>query len=265
MPELPEVEAWRKLAETHAVGKKISAIHAADDPLIYRISSPAEVASAMRHRKIVAAHRRGKYLWLELDRRPWPLLHFGMGGSLLTHSAREPHPRWWKLVLHFDDGSALTMRNIRRIGRVFLVDDPRTEPPVCRLGPDPLHELATPSQLAERLRGRAGLIKPLLLRQDLFAGVGNWIADEVLYQAGISPHRTADSLSKNELRRLHGRLGSVIRRAVEVDADSERFPRSWLFHHRWGKTKGAVTGRGEAIRFDTIAGRTAAWVPTRQR
>lgn len=265
MPELPEVEAWRKLAAHHAVGKRIVAAEAANDALIFRTVAPSAVAVALKGRRVLGAHRKGKYLWLELDRRPWPLLHFGMGGALLAHAADAERPRWWKLCMHFDDGSALTMRNIRRIGRVFLLQDPPSEPPVSRLGPDPLHELGTPARLAEQLRGRAGLIKPLLLRQDLFAGVGNWIADEVLYQAGISPHRAAHSLSRQEVQRLHARLRSVIRRAVQVDADSGQFPRTWLFHHRWGKARGALTGRGEEIQFDTIAGRTAAWVPARQR
>lgn len=264
MPELPEVEAWRKLAQSHAVGRTIRTVDAADDRLIFRDVAPARVARALKGRRVLGAHRRGKYLWLELDRRPWPVFHFGMGGALLAHPSRADQPRWWKLSLHLDDGACLTLRNIRRIGRVMLRHDPATEAPVGRLGPDPLHDVSDPGRLAEILRRRDGLIKPLLLRQDLFAGVGNWIADEVLYQARISPHRAARSLTPAEIRRLHRVLQSVIRAAVAVGADSDRFPRAWLFHHRWGKTAGARTHRNETIRFDTIAGRTAAWVPSRQ-
>jgi formamidopyrimidine-DNA glycosylase len=95
--------------------------------------------------------------------------------------------------------------------------------------------------------------------------VGNWVADEVLYQAGISPHRRAASLTLPELRRLRSRLQSVVHRAVAVEADSDRFPRSWLFHKRWGRDASAETSRRERIVHHTIGGRTTAWVPRRQR
>jgi formamidopyrimidine-DNA glycosylase len=72
------------------------------------------------------------------------------------------------------------------------------------------------------------------------------------------------SLSDAELDRLRARLRSVVRAAVRVGADSDRFPRSWLFHRRWDRRPG-TTVRGEVIRWDTIAGRTTAWVPAVQR
>jgi formamidopyrimidine-DNA glycosylase len=106
-------------------------------------------------------------------------------------------------------------------------------------------------------------LKAVLLDQSLFAGVGNWIADEALYQAGIAPHRPAASLSAAEVARLRARLHAVVRHAVKVGADSERFPRTWLFHRRWDVRQ--PPGAPEVIRRETIAGRTAAWVPARQK
>ena len=87
----------------------------------------------------------------------------------------------------------------------------------------------------------------------------------VLYQAGLDPRRPASSLSRSEVARLRSRLSSVVRRAVDVDADADRFPRTWLFHRRWGKEKGARTARGEPIVHLTVGGRTTAFVPSRQR
>ena len=97
------------------------------------------------------------------------------------------------------------------------------------------------------------------------AGVGNWIADEVLYQARLDPRRPASSLSPQEVSRLRGRLRAVVRRAVDVEADAERFPRTWLFHHRWGRDPNARTAGGEPVAHLTLGGRTTAWVPSRQR
>lgn len=264
MPELPEVETWRKLAESHIGGKRVDSVSVQNDRLIYREVSPQTVARKLRGRTVLTPHRRGKYLWFELDRPPYPVFHFGMGGGFLIYFEGEERPKWWKLDIRMDDGTHLVYRNVRRIGRIGLANDPLVEPPVSSLGPDPLHDPLCEEELSKRLEKRTGLIKPLLLNQSVFAGVGNWIADEVLYQAGISPFRKANSLSTTERHALHTQLEFVIRRAVDVDAASDRFPTTWLFHHRWGKEKGATTSRGEAIQFDTIAGRTAAWVPTRQ-
>jgi formamidopyrimidine-DNA glycosylase len=119
--------------------------------------------------------------------------------------------------------------------------------------------------MAAMLLRRRLPIKAALLDQGLFAGVGNWIADEVLYQARIRPDRTAASLRRAEIQRLRARLLHIVRRAVAVEADSDRFPRGWLFHHRWGKDPHARTARGERIVHATIGGRTTAWVPSRQR
>ncbi len=104
----------------------------------------------------------------------------------------------------------------------------------------------------------------MLLDQSFAAGVGNWIADEVLYQAGLAPQRRANTLTDAELRRLRGRIRSVIHTSVRALNDSSRYPRTWLFHSRWDGP-GSITARGEAIRYLTIGGRTTAWVPKRQR
>jgi formamidopyrimidine-DNA glycosylase len=91
------------------------------------------------------------------------------------------------------------------------------------------------------------------------------MADEILYQARLDPRRPAASLGPGEIGRLRTALAAVTRRAVAVDAAKERFPRTWLFHHRWGRRAGARTARGEAVEFLTVAGRTTAWVPAVQR
>ena len=95
--------------------------------------------------------------------------------------------------------------------------------------------------------------------------MGNWIADEVLYQAGIAPDRRADSLGEAEARRLRARLARVVVRAVEVNGDNDAYPKSWLFHRRWGKRSDARTPKGDPIEHMVVAGRTTAWVPAVQR
>ncbi|MGH7308646.1 MAG: DNA-formamidopyrimidine glycosylase family protein [Candidatus Rokuibacteriota bacterium] len=278
MPELPEVEAARRALERLARGRRIVGVRCVEDRIVCEGVTPARLRRALLGRRIRAVRRRGKHLWLELDRRPWPCFHFGMTGGfhsprapgvrLVAYGRRHPGevwpPRFTKLVLQFAGGREAAFADARRLGRIRLRHDPRREPPISLLGFDALLELPTLRSFADLLRERAAPIKAVLLDQSFAAGVGNWIADEVLYQAGIAPQRRANTLSDAELRRLRARIRSVIRTSVRTLNDSSRYPRTWLFHTRWDGP-GAVTPRGEAIRYLTIGGRTTAWVPARQR
>ena len=88
MPELPEVEAARRATRRIAAGRRITGVWCADDPIVFEGIPAARFRNALRGRKILDVHRRGKHLWLELDRRPWPCLHFGMSGGVHTRVER---------------------------------------------------------------------------------------------------------------------------------------------------------------------------------
>jgi len=280
MPELPEVEAARRLLTRAAVGRRIVSARVMPDPIVFQGVSPARIRRALVGRRVVAAHRHGKHLWLELDERPWPCFHFGMSGGIEVRGrqrqrlmvegrrAREEPwpPRFLKLHLTLDDGDEIVFRDARRLGRVRLRHDPAAEPPISLLGFDALHDVPSPGRLAALFAKRAAPVKAVLLDQSFSAGVGNWIADEVLYQARIDPRRRTDTLTRAEIGRIRSRLRSVISTAVRAGADSDRFPRKWLFHTRWSKRlQSPVTVRGERIRYLTVGGRTTAWVAEVQR
>lgn len=264
MPELPEVERGRLVAETVGVGRMLRHVRCANDRIVFCDQSPATVSRRLRGRRLDAACRHGKQLWLEFDEGAALLLHFGMTGALHGYDDEADRPRFWKIELEFEDGRRLAMPDPRRFGRIRLRDDPRGEPPISDLGFDPLLDLPDRVAFREAIgRGRV-TIKGRLLDQSFAAGVGNWIADEVLYQAGIAPDRRVSNLEDAEIEKIRRRLGSVIRKAVEVNSVSSRFPRNWLFHRRWGRPEGATTRRGEPIEIGTVAGRTTAWVPSVQ-
>ena len=277
MPELPEVERSRRLAESVAAGRRIDGVACAADPIVHA-GAPAREWEALRGRRVLAACRWGKQLWFDLDAPPHPLFHFGMTGGfrvpgdtplkLATGPAHRPDewpPRFWKVRFTFEDGRELVMTDARRLGRLLLRAAPRDEPPVSRLGFDPLLALPSPARFVELLAARSVVIKSLLLDQGFAAGVGNWIADEVLFQARIDPRRRARDLDDREARRLRAVLRRVVEKAVAVDAESSRYPEGWLFHRRWGRRAGSKTVRGDAIEHLEIGGRTTAWVPAVQR
>lgn len=278
MPELPEVEHTRGLLERRAVGRTIVEVHAAKDDKIFPELDPESLASTLRGRRISAAERHGKWAWLTFDRGPALLVHLGMTGAIRypgdTPLALESSPavvdrswppRFVKLRLVLDDETEIAMTDPRRLGRILLRDAPRTTAPIAALGFDPLTSMPSKKDFAEKLARRRGNLKGVLLDQTFAAGVGNWIADEVLYQARLDPRRTVSSLTPNEVSALHTSLRNVITVAVRADARKESLPPRWLFHHRWGKNVEAKTAAGERIEHLVVAGRTTAWVPGRQK
>jgi formamidopyrimidine-DNA glycosylase len=265
MPELPEVERARRQVERAIRGRRIEAVVTVDDRIVYSGVTPRRFAQALQGRRVLEVRRKGKHLWMELDERPWPLFHFGMTGSFELYRDAADRPRFFKVEMRMDDGKRLAMPDARRFGRIRLQQEPEAEPPVSELGFDPLFGLPNVRDLFLILSRRHAPLKAVLLDQSLFAGVGNWIADEVLYQARLRPDRRASSLTLGEVAGLRARLLAIIKRAVAVDADSDRFPRGWLFHYRWGRDPAARTASGERIVHATIGGRTTAWVKARQR
>ena len=279
MPELPEVEFGRKVAERVALGRRIERVRCAQDHIVFEGVAPRTVARVLRGRTVTAVRRHGKQIWFELDERPWPLIHFGMTGAFrvpeetplpLESSARVVDrswpPRFAKVHFWFSDGGELVMTNARRLGRIRLQQNPLGEAPLAKLGFDPLTNMPPLAEFRRLLAGRGGtVVKGLLLDQAFAAGVGNWIADEVLYRAGIDPRRKTRDLEPDEVKALHRALRAVIRKAVSVDARKDLFPKLWLFHARWGKESDAALSDGTPVEHMTVAGRTTAWVPSRQR
>ncbi|GJP69073.1 hypothetical protein CLOP_g25697, partial [Closterium sp. NIES-67] len=136
-------------------------------------------------------------------------------------------------------------------------------PPIAQLGPDALLSLPDPSAFASLLRRRSRAVKAVLLDQAVLSGIGNWLADEVLYQARLHPETPTALLSDAHCTALHSAIHQVVAASVDVDADSDRFPPSWLFHVRWAKKPGSIAGH--KLSFITVAGRTSAIVPALQK
>ncbi|XP_022872184.1 formamidopyrimidine-DNA glycosylase isoform X3 [Olea europaea var. sylvestris] len=307
MPELPEVEAARRAIEEHCVGKKIVKSVVANDSKVIDGVSPKDFEASLTGKTIVASHRKGKNMWLQLDSPPFPSFQFGMTGAIYIkgiavtkykRSAVKDTDEWpskySKLFIELDDGLEFSFTDKRRFAKVRLLDNPVSVPPISELGPDALLEPMTVDEFYNSLSKKKIGIKALLLDQSFISGIGNWMADEVLYQARIHPLETASSLSKESCVTLLKCINEVTKFAVKVDADCSRFPVEWMFHFRWGKRPGKVNeavevgadssqfpsnwifhsrekkpGKafvdGKKIEFITAGGRTSAYVPELQK
>ncbi len=212
MPELPEVEAYRRLGE-RVVGRRVAEVVAPDAWYLKRGLTAPALGVALEGRRLIAVRRTGKVLLYDTeDAGPVLGLRFGMSGRLvvdgtagvdsLLYSGNSDLDRYDRFVLRFDNGGELRLRDPRRLGGVEL------DPPEARLGPDAL--TVAPAALARALAGSRAPLKARLLDQSRLAGVGNLAADEALWRAALDPARPAGSLSPAELRRLHRHLRATL-------------------------------------------------------
>jgi formamidopyrimidine-DNA glycosylase len=262
MPELPEAERARALIEEAALGRPIAAVDDADT-YVCRPHAAGEIAAALEGRVLTAALRQGKSLWVETDDGAGPDLglHLGMAGRIVVRaggqerSAGDPKPTsagrgWDRFTLWFADGGALILRDKRRLGRVLL------EPDLRHLGPD-AGEVGRAAFRARVGRGAAPL-KARIMDQAVIAGVGNLLADETLWQAGLSPVRAAGSLSEDELDTLRRALRAAIRRAHRLGGVHTGVVIAERRHD------GACPRCGGPLTRAKVGGRTTWWCPACQ-
>ena len=210
MPELPEVETIKRdLAPTIAGRSFVGVI--LNWPKMVQIPSPQAFSRCLIGEVIKEIDRRGKYLIFRLTSGDALILHFRMSGSLLLDPQDERDP-YTRTVFHLDDGAGLYFRDPRKLGRMWLVKDESKV--VGKLGPEPLDPSFTAEVLGERAKKRSAPIKAVLCDQGFLAGVGNMYADEALFAAAIHPLRKANSLSIEEIARLHRALRRVLEEAI---------------------------------------------------
>ncbi len=245
MPELPEAERARRQIEK-ALGRRIAAADDADG-YVCRPHGRGEIDGALRGRTLTKAHRRGKFLWVETDDGGPDLgLHLGMAGSIVVDG--EPAPNGWdRFSLAFEDGGRLALRDKRRLSRAVI------DPDFSHVGPD-AGEISRDAFRERVGRGTAPL-KARLLDQGVLAGIGNLLADEVLWRARLSPHRLAQSLGEEELDRLRRELRAAIRSAIRKGGvhTGDFMP---------ARKRGRPCPRcATEVRRATVGGRTTFWCP----
>lgn len=229
MPELPEVETYRRFIDELAVGQAIAAVQVNDAHVL--AIPEAELRAGLAGRTITGTNRLGKNCFLELDNGKVLVLHFGMTGDIGAYRDEPDAPRFTRVALHLEDsGLRLAFIDPRKFGRIRLADSVVAYQKAKKIGPDALQ--ITVAELQQKLGHRKTLLKPLLLDQSITAGLGNWIVDEVLFQAKIHPERLGNSLSEKEFKALHAAIQLVLTTAISHEANYKYFPKSFLIHAR---------------------------------
>ncbi|KAF2770970.1 hypothetical protein EJ03DRAFT_309800 [Teratosphaeria nubilosa] len=292
MPEIGEIARTVHYLRKHLVGRTISSCTAHPDDIVYgKVGCSADAfQKAVTGRKVTGADQQGKYFYMTFDKPPHAVMHFGMTGWFKfsceeTGYYRDPNkkeeewpPRFVKFLLKCEkegerDAVEAAFVDARRLARIRLVDCDagkiREESPLKEIGPDPVRDkgIVTVEWLKELLGRKRVPVKALILDQANLSGVGNWVADEVLYQARIHPEQYSNTFDDDQIKRLHDSLIGVCTTAVETLADSTQFPENWLMKYRWdkGKKDSNVLPNGEKIVHLKVGGRTSAIVPSVQK
>ena len=247
MPELPEAERARAALES-VLGRTIASVEDGD-AYVCRPHPPGELAHALIGHRLASAHRRGKFLWLETDDGPTLGLHLGMSGRILVDP--DDATRWDRFTLEFADGGRLVLRDKRRLGRAVL------NPDFSHVGPDAAD---VDRERFRRLIGSGDTpVKARLLNQGAISGVGNLLADQILWQARLSPERRTSQLSTEELDRLRRELRAAVRSAIRRGG-----AHTGDFVQARGRD-GSCPRCGGALRSGRVGGRTTYWCPNCQR
>lgn len=261
MPELPDVEVFRRYLGRTALHRRIRSVSVENRKVLKDVSERT-LARHLKGRRLEETRRHGKFLFARLDSGPeWLVLHFGMTGFLKYFRRRESAPEHPRVVLGLDDGYRLAYDSQRMLGDVQLTKDVDAFCVEHGLGPDALSLDA--EGFAEQVGGRRGAVKSALMNQSAVAGIGNVYSDEILFQARVHPDTSVASLEDRDLRDLHRATRKVLEGAIHCRADPQRVPRSWLLPHRYeGGSCPRCGGRLERI---PAAGRHAWICPRCQR
>jgi formamidopyrimidine-DNA glycosylase len=255
MPELPDVEGFRKVFESCAKGRVVRRVDVRDAGVLHGVSA-RRLGDALEGRRFTGAERHGKWL-LAHTGGPTLVLHFGMTGRLVCgrpDDAVEPHDR---VLVTVTGGHRLCYRDQRKLQGLWLAEgDADIERLLTGQGPDATTVDRTDFEAA--LRDRRGRVKTVLTDQSVLAGLGNLLADEILWRAGIAPAARADDLTEAERRRLYTTMRRTLRSAITAGRVPPRD--SWLTGHR-DTTVPTCPRCGTLLRRTRLSGRTTVWCP----
>jgi formamidopyrimidine-DNA glycosylase len=260
MPELPEVETFKRYLDSTSLHQRITNVDVRDVYVLKRVSA-RELARRLKGRRFENSHRHGKHLFVRAGDELWLRLHFGMTGSLQYLKRDEGTPKTARVLFSFANNRRLAFDDQRKFGEIELVTDLDEFLQTRRLGPDAL-EISFP-EFKAIVGNHRGAVKAILLNQQLIAGIGNLYADEILFRARMHPATEAGRLSDKDLRQLFRATRYVLEKAIALKTDFNRLPKSWLLTHR--EKRGRCPRCGRALKSATIGGRTSWFCPYCQK
>lgn len=273
MPELAEVEFYRKRWDLAGAGRKIQQVRAQAGARIFRGVDVTALKRTLTGATLRSSQAAAKQMVFRFSRDAWLGIHLGMSGELTVEPA-DHEPRKHDHLVLATKQSTLVFNDPRMFGRVQFHRGKKPPAWWVNIAPAILSKEFTVGVVAAFLRRRSRApIKAVLLMQERFPGVGNWMADEILWRAAIHPKRLSGSLTPTEVRALWAECRRVCRLALDAIAGRGKklppdlnvnIPKTWLFKHRWRKG-GRCPTTGEPLAHGVVGRRTTCWSPARQK
>ena len=263
MPELAEVEYFRKKWNV-GLAHKIVSIHLQPKKRVFRQTSTTLLTRKIRGRSFRSSHAHGKQMLFRFGSDAWLGIHLGMTGRLLAASSLHRPSSSDHLILRTASHS-LIFRDPRLFGRVRFAVSPRPPSWWSSLPPPIQSPKFTVPYLRKICARRArSPLKALLLMQQFFPGIGNWMADEILWQTKLCPRTLSGVLSSASIAQLHQRLRQICRTSLRlIGHDYSDPPKTWLYRHRW-RSGGYCPRCQRRLSRAPIGGRTTCWCPACQ-
>lgn len=252
MPELPDVEVFRKEVAEDTIGEVITSI-TVGTPKMIKFIGLRELGTSLTRQKIIGTKRHGKNLFLKFKNDHYLRLHFGMTGYITIEDDNGDLPRHTCLALHFKSGKRLVFVDPRKFGAVEYIDQFSDFLNQAHIGPDV--ETLGLQEFSNLLRNKRSQIKPLLMDQSLMSGLGNVYTDEVLFQAKVHPETHIDKLDHKIISAIYRKIKSVIREAIKDHAERDEMPARFLIHHRHAGDKCPQCRKGH-IEMKAVGGRS---------
>jgi formamidopyrimidine-DNA glycosylase len=264
VPELAEVDCYRRIWDV-ALGESVDRIALRAGARTFRGTDPSAIEKSLPGKVLRSSEAAGKQMLFRFGRDAWLGLHLGMSGELGVHPPDfNPGPHD-KLVL-YTRRHALVYSDPRMFGRVQFAVGTETPSWWASIAPALTSREFSQKAVAAFLRRRSRTaVKSVLLMQERFPGIGNWMADEILWRAALHPRRMAGSLGPAETRALWRECRWVARQSLKIiGREHRKLPASWLFPHRW-EDGGHCPRTGALLRREQVGGRTTCWSPARQK
>lgn len=255
MPELPEVEGYKVYIDSTSLHKKIIAFECRDSRLLK--ASKATFENHLIDNELTASERIGKYLFIKTSGKKILVMHFGMTGRPNYYKEKEDRPKFGHIVLSFENGFHFAFENKRKFGWWDLIDSIADYKAAHKLSDD-ARDLSL-EDFRSSLSNRKTHIKTVLMDQSVAAGVGNWMADEILYQSKTHPKKKVQDLTEKEIENVFHAMKKVIEVAIENDAHHSDFPEDFFIHIR--KEGASCFHTGTEIQKIKVGGRSTYFSP----
>jgi formamidopyrimidine-DNA glycosylase len=264
MPELAEVEFLRKRWNL-ALHQKITRVLLRSNSRLLRGVDTQALTKALTGATFQSSEAAAKQMLFRFSGEAWLGIHLGMTGELKLAPANYQPAKHDHLVL-FTKEHALIFSDPRTFGRIQFSVGKEAPEWWSSIAPAVLSRQFTVRAVADFLQRRKGApIKAVMLMQERFPGIGNWMADEILWRAEIHPRQLAGALRPDEVKALHRETRWVARQALRIIGQKYGDPpKTWLFRHRW-EDGGRCPKTGALLRREDIGGRTTCWSPGRQK